>query len=264
MSGRLPGKVAVVFGGGSVGPGWGNGKASAVKYAREGAQVVVIDINLEAARETAEIIQGEGGRAQAHECDVSNEAQVAELIPAIIRGYGRIDILHNNVGAPIMGSVEDMPIADWDRAQDLNLKGAFMTCRGVLPHMKENRSGVITNISSIAAIRHTGYPYAAYYASKAGLNQLTMSIALEYAPFGIRANTIMPGMMDTPHIYQAIVGQYEDDKKAMVAQRSALCPMGRMGTGWDIANAAAFLASDEAAYITGVNLPVDGGITCRI
>ena len=264
MSGRLSGKVAVVFGAGSIGPGWGNGKASAVKYAREGARVVVIDIKLAAARETAAIIHGEGGQAQALECDVTNQAQVAELVPAIIRGHGRIDILHNNVGAPIMGSIEDIPIADWDRAQDLNLRGTFLTCRAVLPHMKANRSGVITNISSIAAIRHTGYPYAAYCASKAGLNQLTVSIALEYAPFGIRANTIMPGMMDTPHIYQAIVGQYEDDRQAMVAQRSALCPMGRMGTGWDVANAAAFLASDEAGYITGVNLPVDGGITCRI
>jgi NAD(P)-dependent dehydrogenase (short-subunit alcohol dehydrogenase family) len=264
MSGRLPGKVAVVFGGGSVGPGWGNGKASAVKYAREGARVAVIDINLDAARETAEIIRGENGQAGAYACDISSEAQIASLIPEILREFGRIDILHNNVGAPIMGSVEDMPTAEWDRAQDLNLKGAFMTCRAVLPHMKANRAGVITNISSIAAIRHTGYPYAAYYASKAGLNQLTMSIALQYAPHGIRANTIMPGMMDTPHIYQAIVGQYEDDRKAMVEERSALCPMGRMGTGWDVANAAAFLASDEASYITGVNLPVDGGITCRI
>jgi NAD(P)-dependent dehydrogenase (short-subunit alcohol dehydrogenase family) len=264
MSGRLPGKVAVVFGGGSVGPGWGNGKASAVKYAREGARVAVIDIHLDAARETVEIIRGEGGQAQAYACDISNEAQIAGLVPEIIQQFGRVDILHNNVGAPIMGSVEDMPSAEWDRAQDLNLKGAFLTCRAVLPHMKANGAGVITNISSIAAIRHTGYPYAAYYASKAGLNQLTMSIALQYAPHGIRANTIMPGMMDTPHIYQAIVGQYEDDRKAMVEARSALCPMGRMGTGWDVANAAAFLASDEASYITGVNLPVDGGITCRI
>jgi NAD(P)-dependent dehydrogenase (short-subunit alcohol dehydrogenase family) len=264
MSGRLPGKVAVVFGGGSVGPGWGNGKASAVKYAREGARVAVIDIQLDAARETVEIIRGEGGQAQAYACDISNEPRISVLMPEIIRQFGRVDILHNNVGAPIMGSVEDMPSAEWDRAQDLNLKGAFLTCRAVLPHMKANRAGVITNISSIAAIRHTGYPYAAYYASKAGLNQLTMSIALQYAPYGIRANTIMPGMMDTPHIYQAIVGQYEDDRKAMVEERSALCPMGRMGTGWDVANAAAFLASDEASYITGVNLPVDGGITCRI
>lgn len=264
MGKKLLNKVAVVFGGGSIGIGWGNGKASAVKYAREGATVVVIDINLVAAQEVANIILGEGGNAEAFQCDVTKQQQIIDLIEKIINRYDRIDILHNNVGAPIMGDIEQLTVAEWEKAQDLNLKGVFMTCKAVIPHMRKNRAGVITNISSIAAIRHTGYAYPAYYASKAGLNNLTMSIALHYAKEGIRANTIMPGMMDTPHIYHAIVGQYEDDKKAMVAERSAMCPMGRMGTGWDIANAAAFLASDDASYITGVNLPVDGGITCKI
>lgn len=264
MSKRLCDKVAVVFGGGSVGPGWGNGKASAVKYAREGAVVMVIDINLSAAQETTDIILGEKGKSQAFQCDVTDQRKIAGLIENIIKEHGRIDILHNNVGAPIMGGIEELTLAQWERAQDLNLKGAFMTCKAIIPHMKQSKGGVITNISSIAAIRYTGYQYPAYYASKAGLNHLTMSIALQYARDGIRANAIMPGMMDTPHIYQAIVGQYEDDKAAMVAERSAMCPMGRMGTGWDIANAAVFLASDEASYITGVCLPVDGGITCKI
>jgi len=264
MGKNLCDRVAVVFGGGSVGPGWGNGKASAVKYSREGAAVVVIDINLSAAQETADIILNESGASQAFECDITDEKKVIDLVEKIIKKYGRIDILHNNVGAPIMGGIEELTLDRWERAQDLNLKGTFMACKAVIPHMRQKKSGVITNISSIAAIRHTGYQYPAYYASKAGLNHLTMSIAMQYARDGIRANAIMPGMMDTPHIYQAIVGQYEDNKKAMVEERSAMCPMGRMGTGWDIANAAAFLASDEASYITGVCLPVDGGITCRI
>lgn len=151
----------------------------------------------------------------------------------------------------------------WDRDMNVNLKSVYRTCQRVLPVMLRQGRGVIINISSIAAIRHTGYPYPAYYASKAGLNQLTVSIALEFAGRGIRVNAIMPGMMDTPHIYKGIAGQYGSEDE-MVKQRAALCPMGRMGTGWDIAKAAAFLASDDAQYITGVCLPVDGGITCRI
>jgi NAD(P)-dependent dehydrogenase (short-subunit alcohol dehydrogenase family) len=162
-----------------------------------------------------------------------------------------------------MGALEDISEEEWDRAQDINLKSIFLTCRHVLPIMKRQQSGAIVNISSIAAVRYTGYPYPAYYASKAGVNQLTVSIAIQYAKEGIRCNAIMPGMMDTPHIYQAIAGQYMSKEK-MVEERAVLCPSGRMGTGWDIAKAAAFLASDDAQYITGVCLPVDGGITLRL
>jgi NAD(P)-dependent dehydrogenase (short-subunit alcohol dehydrogenase family) len=183
-------------------------------------------------------------------------------VVAVEQGMGRIDILHNNVGAPIMGSPLDLDEAAWHKAIDINLTSAYLTCKWVLPVMLHQGRGVIINISSIAAVRHTGYPYSAYYASKAGLNHFTASLAIEYAAQGIRANVIMPGLMDTPHIYQAISGQH-DTHERMVTERNALCPMGRMGTGWDIAKAAAFLASDEAQYITGVCLPVDGGYSVR-
>jgi NAD(P)-dependent dehydrogenase (short-subunit alcohol dehydrogenase family) len=257
-------RVTLVFGGGSVGPGWGNGKAAAVEYARRGAKVAVVDITASAAEETAAIIREEGGAAFALTCDVTRAEQVAAVVDEVMARYGRIDILHNNVGAPDMGTIEELSEADWDRTQDINLKSVFLTCKRVIPIMKQQQRGVIINVSSIAAIRFTGYPYPAYYASKAGVNQLTVSLAIQYAKSNIRANAIMPGMMDTPHIYKAITGQYDGSREKMVDERAAQCPMGRMGTGWDIAKAAAFLASDDAQYITGVCLPVDGGITCRL
>ena len=261
---NLNGRVAIVFGGGSVGPGWGNGKATAVQYARDGARVAVVDLDADAAKETADLIAGEGHEALSYRCDVTDAAQIDALVTAVAQRFGQVDILHNNVGAPNMGTVEDLSEADWDRTQDVNLKSVFLTCKRVIPIMRKQQRGAIVNISSIAAIRHTGYPYAAYYASKAAVNQLTVSIAIQYAKDGIRANAIMPGMMDTPHIYAAITGQYDNQREKMVAERSALCPSGKMGTGWDIAKAAAFLASDDARYITGVCLPVDGGITLRL
>lgn len=260
--GKLQGRVAIVFGAGSVGEGWGNGKATAVTYAREGARVVCIDIHAAAAENTARVIREEGGTAASHACDVTDAAQIDAVVSAAEREFGTIDILHNNVGMPTMGTVEELDQATWQSAFDINLTSVFLTCKRVLPIMVRQQRGAIVNISSIAAIRYTGYPYPAYYASKAGVNHFTMAVALEHAKNGIRANAIMPGMMDTPHIYQNISGQYQSHE-AMVAQRSALCPMGRMGTGWDIANAAAFLASDEAQYITGVCLPVDGGFSCK-
>jgi NAD(P)-dependent dehydrogenase (short-subunit alcohol dehydrogenase family) len=260
---RLQDRVVIVFGGGSVGPGWGNGKASAMAYAREGAIVAVVDINPDAAAETATLIRDEQLKAHSFRCDVTDARDIDAVVSAVERDHGRVDILHNNVGAPDMGTVEELSEAAWDRSQGINLKSVFLTCKRVVPLMRAQGRGVITNISSVAAIRYTGYPYPAYYASKAGVNQLTVSLALHYARDGIRANAIMPGMMDTPHIHKAIVGQYEGGPERMVAERSALCPMGRMGTGWDIANAAVFLASDDAQYITGVCLPVDGGLSCR-
>lgn len=260
---RLEGRVALIFGAGAVGPGWGNGKATAVQYARDGAQVIAVDINEAAARETAAIVTSEGNVGWSDTCDVTDPEQIAAVVARAEARTGRIDILHNNVGLTAMGAFEDFEETMWDRDMNVNLKSVYRTCQRVLPIMLRQGRGVITNISSIAAIRHTGYPYPAYYASKAGLNQLTVSLALEFAGRGIRANAIMPGMMDTPHIYKGIAGQYGSENE-MVKQRAAQCPMGRMGTGWDIAKAAAFLASDDAQYITGVCLPVDGGITCRI
>jgi len=263
MTQRLSGRVALVFGAGSVGPGWGNGKAAAVQYAREGARVVTVDINGAAAAETRDIIVAEGGQALSQQCDVTKRDQIAEVVRAARAEFGRIDVLHNNVGLPVMGTLETMTEDAWDLAMDVNLKSVMLCCQAVVPTMLEQQRGAIVNISSVAAIRYTGYPYPAYYASKAAVNQLTVAIALEYASRGIRANAIMPGLMDTPHIYQNISGQYQS-KEAMVAARNKLSPTGRMGTAWDIAKAAAFLASDDAEYITGQCLAVDGGLTCRV
>jgi NAD(P)-dependent dehydrogenase (short-subunit alcohol dehydrogenase family) len=262
MTRRFDGRVAVVFGAGSIGPGWGNGKAAAVQYARDGATVAAVDIRLHAAEETVEIIRGEGGTAEAWRCDVTKREEIGAAVDGIVARFGRIDVLHNNVGLPAMGTTESLSEAEWDHAMDVNLKSAFLTCQAVLPVMVRQGKGAIVNISSLASVRYTGYPYPAYYASKAGLNHLTASIALEYARKGIRANAIMPGLMNTPHIHQAIVGQYASAEE-MIAKRDAMTPMGRQGTGWDIAKAAAFLASDEADYITGQCLAVDGGQSVR-
>lgn len=262
MPDRLKNKVAIVFGAGSVGPGWGNGKATAVLFARNGARVVCVDINRAAADETAGIILGEGGQASAHACDVTDSRAVAELVGDVIGSQGQIDVLHNNVGYAAMGGPIELDEAAWRRSFDLNVTSCFITCKHVLPHMLAHRSGAIVNVSSVAAIRYTGYPYAAYYAAKAAVNNFTMGLALQYAREGIRVNAIMPGLMNTPLIHQQISGQYADAAE-MVAARDAACPTGRMGTAWDVAHAALFLASDEAAYITGVSLPVDGGLSCR-
>ena len=258
----LNNRIALVFGAGSVGPGWGNGKASAVTYARKGARVMCVDVNLAAAEETAGLITTEGNHALALRCDVTSLSAVETCVAEVLEVYGRVDILHNNVGHAKMGGPPDLTADDWQREMDLNVTGMFYACKQVIPHMLKQGKGVITNISSVAAIRYTGYPYSVYYAAKGAVNQFTVGIALQYARDGIRANAIMPGLMDTPLIYQQISSNYASQED-MVKQRHEAAPMGRMGTGWDIAHAAAFLASDEASYITGVCLPVDGGLTMR-
>jgi len=260
--GRLQDRVAVVFGAGSSGPGWGNGKATAVTFAREGAIVVAVDLDRAAAEETRGIIAAEGGRAEAGVADVTDGASVATLVDRVVAAHGRIDVLHNNVGVTDMGGPVELSEEAWRRGLDINVTGAFLTCKHVLPVMLRQRRGAIVNVSSIAAVRYTGYPYISYYAGKSALNQFTVGIALQYARDGIRANAIMPGLMNTPLLYKQIAGQYASNE-AMVAKRDAACPTGKMGTAWDVANAALFLASDEAAYVTGVCLPVDGGLSCR-
>ena len=182
MTARLHDKVAVVFGAGSVGPGWGNGKAAATLFARHGARVVCVDIDLGAAQATADLIGGEGGTAMAAACDVTRSETIAAVVADVMARHGRIDVLHNNVGYAQMGGPIELAMRpDWHRAIDLNVTGCFLTCKHVLPHMLARRSGAIVNVSSIAAVRYTGYPYAAYYAAKAAVNNFTMSIALQYA-----------------------------------------------------------------------------------
>jgi NAD(P)-dependent dehydrogenase (short-subunit alcohol dehydrogenase family) len=261
MADRLRKKIAVVFGAGSSGEGWGNGKATAVAFAREGARIACIDISLAAAEETAAIIQNEGGIATALSADVTKQETIDAAVAATMTRFGRIDILHNNVGVTHMGGPVELSEADFQAAIDLNLGPVFRCSKAVIPQMLKGGGGAIINISSLAAIRWVGYPYFAYYATKAAVNQATVAIALQYARQNIRANAIIPGLIDTPMIYKQISGQYGSVEE-MVAARDALVPTGKMGTAWDIAHAAVFLASDEAKFITGVCLPVDGGQSC--
>jgi NAD(P)-dependent dehydrogenase (short-subunit alcohol dehydrogenase family) len=259
--GRLAGKTALVFGAGSSGPGWGNGKAAAVAYAREGASVACLDLVRDAAEETAAIIAGEGGRAVALVVDVTDLASVGAAVAEAIRALGPPDILHNNVGAVFHGGPVELDEAQFLKGMDLNLGSVYRTAKVVLPHFMAQRSGAIVNIASIAAIRWMGHPYFTYYTAKAAVVHATTAMALQYAPHGIRANTILPGLIDTPLIYAQISSQYASVEE-MVQARNRSVPMGRMGSAWDVAAAAVFLASDEAKFITGVALPVDGGQSC--
>lgn len=263
MVDRLKGKTAIVFGAGSSGEGWGNGKAAAVVYAREGARVACVDLVHEAAEETASIIVKGGGEAVAIAADVTDMSSVEAAVAQAVTAFGVIDILHNNVGVTHMGGPVELTEEQFEDALKLNIGPVYRTARAVIPHMLRQGVGAIVNISSIAAIRWTGYPYFAYYAAKAAVNQATVALAMQYARHGIRANCIMPGLIDTPLIYRQISNQYASVED-MVAARNAAVPMGRMGTAWDVANAAVFLASDEAQFITGVCLPVDGGQSCAV
>jgi NAD(P)-dependent dehydrogenase (short-subunit alcohol dehydrogenase family) len=263
MADRLKEKAAIVLGAGSSGPGWGNGKAVAVAYAREGAAVACIDLVEAAARETADIIAAEGGLSIAVAADVTDSASVESAVAETLAQFGRIDILHNNVGVTHMGGPVELSEEQFAASLDLNIGSVYRSTKAVLPHMIRQGGGAIVNISSLAAIRWTGYPYFAYYATKAAVNQATVALAMQYARGGIRANCIMPGLIDTPLIYKQISGQYASIEE-MVAARNSAVPIGKMGTAWDIAHAAVFLASDEARFITGVCLPVDGGQSCAV
>ena len=261
MGDRVKDKVAIVTGAGSAGPGWGNGKAAAVLYAREGARVLAVDINLAAAEETRRIAGDEGGTCSAAQVDVTDADAVRAMVAQAIDRYGRIDILHNNVGITEVGGPEEISEQAWERLLTTNVTSMFLTCKHCLPHMVRQGGGAIVNISSIASIRYTGYPSVSYNASKGAVNQLTQSIALQYADRGIRANCVLPGLMHTPMIERYITGAYGGSREEMIRRRAAMVPMKRMGTAWDVAYAALFLASDEARYITGAQLVVDGGVT---
>ncbi|SRR5258708_7283912 len=265
MAKRLEGKVAMVVGAGSIGPGWGNGKAAAVLYAREGARVLALDLNVKAAEETVGIIKEEGGTAIARAVNAANSAEVEAAVRACTEAFGRLDILHNNVGIASLGGPVDVSEEEWDRVMAVNLKSMFLSCKHALPVMVAQGKGAIVNISSIAGIRYTGVSYITYSTSKGAIVPFTRSIALEYAKQGIRANSILPGLMNTPMVHAGLKGAYSANADAaeMVRARDAQCPMGRMGDAWDVAYAALFLASDEAKYITGTELVVDGGISAK-
>ena len=265
MSGRLKDKVALVTGAGSSGPGWGNGKAAAVLFAREGAKVVAVDLNPAAAEETRDIIVAEDGECFALHTDVTRADQVEAMVQQGLDTYGRIDILHNNVGIVEVGGPVEASEESWDRVMDVNLKSMFLTCKYTLPYMEQQGGGAIVNISSVVGIRYLGVPYISYSASKAAILQFTQSLAVQYAEKNIRANTILPGMMNTPMIVEPLKDVYADgDVEKMIQMRNEQCPMKKMGDAWDVAYAALFLASDEAKYVTGAQLVVDGGLTCKV
>jgi NAD(P)-dependent dehydrogenase (short-subunit alcohol dehydrogenase family) len=262
MTGRLAGKVAFVFGAGSSGPDLSNGTAAAITFAREGAAVVAVDIDTGAARRTAATIEAEDGAALALTADVTDPAQVAEAVRVGVQRFGPPAVLHNNVGVTQAGGPTELSLEEWHRSFAINLDGVFLTCKHVLPLMLENGGGAIVNVSSVAAIRYTGYPYPSYAAAKAAVNQLTVSLALQHAADGIRVNAVLPGLIDTPLVRQQLAAHHGDRDK-LISDRHAASPTGQMGTPWDVARAAAFLASDDAAYINGVTLPVDGGLSAR-
>lgn len=264
MGERLKDKVALITGAGSSGPGWGNGKATAVLFAREGAKVCLIDINREAVDETAEIIRQEGGEYLVEKVDVTDSDQVAGIVARCVDTWGRLDVLHNNVGILESGGPVEASLESWERVLRVNVTSMFLTCKHVLPVMEDQGSGAIINLSSVTGIRYIGYPFVSYSTSKGAILQLTQTIALQYAEKGIRANSILPGLMNTPMIVEPLKDVYADgDVEQMIKMRHDQVPMKRMGDAWDVAHAALFLASDEARYITGIQLVVDGGLTCR-
>lgn len=262
--GRLADKVAVVVGGGQTpGETLGNGRATAIRFGEEGARVLVVDRSGASAEETLEMIRARGGDGSVFQADITREADCEALVAACVERYGRLDVLHNNVG---IGSGDrgaaSMTVEVWDRIFDTNLKGIMLVCKHALPVLRTQGRGVITNISSVAAVCAVGI--VAYKASKAALNAYTHSLATGNARHGIRANVIMPGLMNTPMAIEGYVAAGRD-REELIRARHAQVPLGgRMGDAWDVANAALFLASDEARFITGVCLPVDGGQAARI
>jgi NAD(P)-dependent dehydrogenase (short-subunit alcohol dehydrogenase family) len=262
--GRLAGRKAIIVGAGqSAGETIGNGRAMAILFAREGAEVMCVDNRIDSAAETVAMIEKEGGKASAFAADVRKWAECAAIAGEAMSRMGRIDILVNNVGTG-RGDFPPHRIeeAAWDHIMDVNLKSMAATIRHVLPVMREQKSGAILNISSLAAI--AGYHMVTYEVSKAAVNRLTTVTALNGAKHGVRCNVIMPGLMDTPMAIGGISAARGMDPEKLRAERAARVPMGHMGTGWDTANAALFLCSDEAKFITGVALPVDGGMAANV
>jgi NAD(P)-dependent dehydrogenase (short-subunit alcohol dehydrogenase family) len=261
MPGRLHGKVAIVTGAGTIGAGMGNGKAVALLFAQEEAAIVAVDLNAGAAETTADEIRAAGGVAVAIAGDVSREADVQRIVAGTIERFGRIDVLHNNVGIEIAGDPVSTTEEDWDRVHDVNLKAPFLLCKHAIPHMERQGGGAIVNVSSVASVRWSPVPYFSYHTSKAALNHMTRVIARQYAAKKIRCNVILPGLIDTPHVRHYFRDRAPEDVERVMRQRDHACPMGRQGTPWEVARAALFLASDDASYVTGVELVVDGGLT---
>jgi NAD(P)-dependent dehydrogenase (short-subunit alcohol dehydrogenase family) len=262
---KLAEKVAIVVGAGQTpGDTIGNGRATALLFAREGAKVLALDKKLNSAEETVAMIRLEGGTAKALLADVTRDEDCAQAVALCLAEFGRLDILQNNVGMGTGdGGLSRLTEDAWDAIYALNVKSAFLMCRHAVPVMRQQNAGVILNVSSIASICAT--PLLAYKSSKAALNAFTQGLAMANAKYGIRVNAILPGLMNTPMAIEGITAAFAVDKGDLIRARDAMVPLGgKMGTAWDVAHAAAFLASDEAKFITGVLLPVDGGQSCRI
>ncbi len=266
MTNRMLNKVVLVSGAGSVGEGWSNGRAASVLYAREGASVIACDLDFASASKTIELIKKEGGNGIAIQCDVSNSKKIERMFNIIKEKFNQIDVLHSNVGIVEVGGPEEITEDNWQKVMDTNVKSLFLLTKYCLPIMIKNKGGSIVAISSIASERYVGYPSLSYNASKGAINQMIQNIAIQYAAKNIRANCVLPGLLDTPLIRKYVKSGYdaENDERKMIQKRNDLCPTGKMGNAWDVAYASLFLASDEARYITGQKLIVDGGITSQI
>jgi NAD(P)-dependent dehydrogenase (short-subunit alcohol dehydrogenase family) len=264
MADRLQGKVAIITGAGCIGPGWGNGRAAAVLFAQEGAKVFAVDRNAEAMEETLARVREAGGTIEPHLADVTDTTSIAAMVDACRKAFGRIDILINNVGGSAPGGPVELAEEAWDAQVDYNLKSVFLTCKHVLPVMVEQGAGAIVNTSSTSGLRWTGAAQIAYAATKAAVIQFSRVVAVQYAGKGIRVNTVVPGQMHTPMVEARLAGQRAGgDVAGLLAQRVKRIPLGFMGDGRDTANAALFLASDEARFVTGTEIVVDGGMTVR-
>ena len=263
-SGRLAGKVALITGAGSVGPGWGNGRAMAVRFAQEGAAIFGLDRDLASMAETARLVTEAGGTFIAANGDVTDSASVAAIVTRCVAELGRIDILVNNVGGSAKGGPVEMSEEVWDAQIDHNLKSVFLTCKHVLPHMVAQSHGAIVNIASTSGLRWTGAAQIAYAATKAGVIQFSRVLAVQYAKQSIRVNTVVPGQLHTPMVETRLAGQRAGgDVQALLQQRQSRIPLPFMGDGRDTANAALYLASDEARFVTGTEIVVDGGMSVR-
>ena len=257
---RLKDKVAIVAGAGSIAPGWSNGKATAVLFAREGAKVFAVDRDLASVTDTKAIIEKEGGDCTIHQADVSLAADVQAMVDACLKAYGRIDVLFNNVGLQIVGGPLDLSEDDWDRIMTVNVKSMYLACRAVIPHMIKQGGGSIINNSSTAGIRFT-YANVGYAASKGAVKQLTQNIGVQYASKGIRCNCVMPGYIATPRITDRLKRSNPNDYDAKMHERAMGVPSGKLGSAWDVAYGVLYLASDESVFVNATELVIDGGQT---
>ena len=264
MPGRLEGKVALISGAGSCGPGWGNGRATATLFAREGAKVFAVDLNQEAVEETAKTIQDEGNECITYCCDVTNAESVNEMVTSCVDRFGQVDVLQNNVGGSAAGGAMDMEEEVWDKQMDHNLKHVFLVTKAVLPIMVKSKTGSIINMSSTSGLTYGGAFQIAYCTTKAAIRRFSEAVAIEFAGRGVRCNTIIPGQLHTPMVETRLAQQRTGGNiKKLIETRNARIPLGQMGDGFDVAYAAVYLGSDESKFVTGSEIKLDGAMTLK-